>query len=469
MGKLRPVSPHGRHRSVTIVLVRTGVLLGALILTGCARTGGDAIGNAGEAALAVERYCADCHNAVDFAGEFSFDTLDPARIADDPEHWERVVRKLNARMMPPVDAPRPSETTYMTLASWLENELDASANLFPGRPALRRLNRAEYANAIYDLLALEVDVAALLPPDDAAYGFDNIGDLLTVSPSLLERYLSAADRVSALAVGDPSTTVAARTYTVPGDQSQSLHLDGLPLGTVGGIGVTHAFPLDGEYEIAVGLFRTNLEEIRGLEHSHQLEIAIDGERVLLETIGGDIDRDRPGTTITERSDYVDARLRVRVPVNAGQRQVTATFVRKVGAGTNRLRPFDRSNAGTYDSTGRPHVETLTITGPHAALGPGTTASRERIFSCTPSSTDDEATCAREILTTLAERAYRRPVNEGDLDRLLPFYEQGRAAGTFDSGIQLALRRLLASPSFVFRTEADPSDVGPGEAYALSDL
>jgi hypothetical protein len=217
------------------------------------------------------------------------------------------------------------------------------------------------------------------------------------------------------------------------------------------------------------LFRTNLEDIRGLEHAHQLEIAVDGQRIFLDSIGADNETPMPDATITARSDATEARLNVRVPVAAGARTVTATFIRKIGAGTRRLRPFDRSNAGTYDSTGRPHVETITITGPYDAIGPGDTATRRRIFSCMPVSSDQEETCAREILTTLARRAYRRPVTEADIERLMPFFDGGRANGGFESGIQLALRRILASPTFVFRIESDSENLEPGAAYAVSDI
>ncbi len=444
----------------------TGVFAVAALAAGCSRNLEPA-----EATALLEDYCADCHNATDLDGGFAFADLDAAHVEAHPDAWESVVRKLRTRTMPPAAAQRrPDVKTYESLATWLESQLDAKLPASPGRPALRRLNRAEYANSIRDLLGLDVDVAALLPPDDAAYGFDNNADVLVVSPALLERYLSAADRVSALAVGDPRTAVGAKTYTVPGDQSQALHLAGLPLGTVGGVAVQHDFPLDAEYEFQVGLFRTNLDAIRGLEHPHELEIAVDGVRVLLAPIGAGHEPEMPpDTIITDRADATDARLRARAPVGAGARTVTASFIRKVGSGTNRLRPFDRSNAGTYDSTGRPHVETLTITGPFEPTGIGSTASRERIFVCTPTSAAEEEPCAREILTNLARRAYRRPVEEADLERLLPFYRDGREQGSFDAGIQLALRRLLASPSFVFRIEADPADAAPGTAFAVSDV
>jgi mono/diheme cytochrome c family protein len=407
-----------------------------------------------ETVAVLNQYCVSCHNEKLMTANFAIDRLNPEKVQQNPAAWEKVVRKLRTGTMPPPGSPRPALEVYDATASWLESELDRTAQANPGRPALRRLNRAEYGNAVRDLLDLHVDVETLLLPDDAAFGFDNIGDLLDVSPTLLERYLTAADRVSALAVGDPATAAGSQTYRAAGDQSQDIDREGMPLGTVGGLNGSYNFPLSGEYEFRVGLVRTNLDGIRGLEHPHQLEITVDGERLLLETVGGDVESGRVGT-IAEKSDATDARLRVRVPIQAGPREVAATFVRKIGEGTNRLRPFDRSNADTYDSTGRPHVETLTILGPFLPSGSGDTPSRQRIFICKPNSQSQEEPCARRILATLAQRAYRRPVTAADLDLLLPFYKEGRQKGTFETGIQLVLRRLLASPTFVFRAEGDP--------------
>ena len=419
----------------------------------------------------LDKYCVTCHNERAKAGGLALDAADLSQVGQHTDIWERVVRKLRTRTMPPQGMPRPDEGTFDAVALWLETELDrtASRQPDPGRPLLQRLNRAEYANVIRDLLAVDVNVRTLLPPDDSAFGFDNNADLLTTSPALLERYLAAADRVSALAIGDPKTPPGSETYHVRGDQSQSQHLDGLPLGTVGGLAVRHTFPLDGEYHFQLALFRTNLEAIRGLEHPHQIEVSVDGERVFHTTVGGDAEEGRPGTTITERSDATDKRLQVRIPVKAGPRVVAATFVRKVGAGTNRLRPFLRSNSGTYDATGRPHIESLTVTGPFNPTGPGDTLSRRRIFTCTPSRPGAELSCARQILSTLARRAYRRPIAAPDLEPLLAFYAEGRKKGSFETGMQLALRRLLASPAFVFRVEENPAQVAPGSAYRVSDV
>jgi mono/diheme cytochrome c family protein len=419
-----------------------------------------------ETAAVLNQYCVTCHNQRTMTANLAIDRLNPERVQQNPAAWEKVVRKLRTGTMPPAGSPRPAPEVYDATASWLEAELDRTAQPNPGRPALRRLNRAEYGNAIRDLLDLRVDVESLILPDDAAFGFDNIGDLLDVSPSLLERYLTAADRVSALAVGDASTPAGSQTYRARGDQSQNIDREGMPLGTVGGLLADYTFPLSGEYEFRVTLLRNNLEGIRGLEHPHQLEIAVDGERLLLETVGGDADAVRPGATITDKSDFTDARLRVRVPIQAGPHEVTATFVRKIGEGTTRLRPFDRSNADTYESVGRPHVETLTVTGPFLPSSPGDTPSRRRIFICKPDNRSQEETCARRILATLAQRAYRRPVTAADLELLLPFYREGRQKGTFENGIQLALRRLLASPTFVFRAEGDPQN---RDAARISDI
>ena len=419
----------------------------------------------------VDRYCVTCHNQRTKTSDLALDGVDITTPSAHGEIWENVVRRLRTRSMPPQGMPRPDDATYEALATYLETELDksAAAKPNPGRPLIRRLNRSEYANSVRDLIALDVDVASLLPPDDSAFGFDNISDLLGTSPALLERYLVAADRVSALAVGG-AVSPGSDTYRIRQDRSQDQHIEGLPLGTVGGAVVKHTFPLDAEYRFSLELYRTNLEAIRGLEHPHQIEITVDGERVFIITVGGDNDPSLPaGASITERSDAVDARLNVTVPVKAGPHEVGASFVRKIGEGTQRLRPFLRSSAGTYDSTGRPHIETLTIAGPFNPVGPGDTPSRQRIFSCRPKTAADEDACATKILSTLARQAYRRPVTKGDTSRLLTFYRAGRAKGNFDSGIQMALRRLLASPSFVFRVEEDSPTAKAGTLQNVTDV
>jgi mono/diheme cytochrome c family protein len=420
----------------------------------------------------INQYCVTCHNQRLKTGGLALDSLDLANVAQDAETWERVVRKLRAGAMPPQGVRRPDEATYHGLTAWLEGELDraAAANPSPGRPMLHRLNRAEYANAIRDLLALDVDVASLLPPDDSAYGFDNISDVLGVSPSLQERYLAAATSISALAVGDPDIRPGSQTYTVRQDLSQNEHLDGLPLGTVGGVRVRHIFPLDGDYVFQTKLYRTNLNIVRGLEYPRDFEVTVDGRRAHLVTIGGEADLAALFDKPTDAGDAVEMRMRVRVPVTAGPHDVVATFVENLPVEDSvRLQPFRRSSADNFDWSGHPHVQSLAIAGPFNATGPGTTPSRQRIFVCRPSNPRGEPACARQIIATLARRAYRQPVTDADIRQVLPFYDAGRRQGTFETGIQKAVTRILASPRFVFRVERDPDRAQPGSVYRISDV
>ncbi|PWT84153.1 MAG: hypothetical protein C5B57_05340 [Blastocatellia bacterium] len=421
--------------------------------------------------VVLDTYCVTCHNQRLKTAGLSLEVADLSRVAEHPDVWEKVVRKLRVGTMPPQGAPRPAPETARALRVWLEGELDraASTNPNPGRPTLHRLNRAEYANAIRDLFALDVDVASLLPPDDSGYGFDNIGDVLGMSPMLLDRYLAAADWISALAVGNPETSAGAEIYRVRHDLSQDQHIEGLPLGTTGGLLVRHTFPLDGEYLFQVKLFRSNIESVRGLESVHQLEILLDGKRVHLASLGGADDFAAAVDNPTIAGDAVDARMQVRIPVQAGPREVAVDFIQSRGQGTRRLQPFLRSSADTFDSTGYPHIERLTITGPFNATGQGDTPSRQRIFVCRPAVVADEDPCARRILGSFARRAYRRPVTESEIDDLVAFYRSGRTKGTFDTGIQMALRRLIASPKFVLRGERDRTDVPRGIAYPISDV
>jgi Protein of unknown function (DUF1592)/Protein of unknown function (DUF1588)/Protein of unknown function (DUF1587)/Protein of unknown function (DUF1585)/Protein of unknown function (DUF1595)/Cytochrome C oxidase, cbb3-type, subunit III len=401
----------------------------------------------------VSRYCTGCHNErARVAGL----VLDPARIADDPAVWEKVVRKLRMRTMPPAGSPHPDDAAYSRVTAWLETRLDhaAAANPNPGALLLHRLNRTEYANVIEDLLGLKVDVAALLPPDDSAFGFDNNADLLGLSPVLLEGYLGAADRVSALALADPDTAAAAESYHARQDLSQDQHIEGLPFGTVGGMAVEHTFPLDAEYEFRLSMFRNNLEIMRGIERTHQVELSIDGERIFLREIGGADDLAKMRNP-TDGSDEIDARFRIRVPVKAGRHKVVATFIQKRGVGTLRLQPFIRSSVDTFEAAGRPHLEGITILGPYNGAHDGA-----RPVKALPS------------LEILARRAYRRPVTEADLSPLREFYEKGKQANPkrgADAGMQMALRRLLASPSFLFRAETSPDNVSPGAVHPIDGV
>ena len=431
----------------------------------------------------VKQYCAGCHNGrastSATASGVVFDTIDLRNIGTDAAMWEKVVRKLRAGAMPPPGVPHPDAATQTGLLTWLESRLDqAAATPNPGRPVLHRLNRTEYRNAVRDLLALDIgDVSSLLPPDDSAYGFDTIADFLGVSQVLLERYLSAAGRISALAVGDREVVPGSDTYTARQDLSQDKHLEGMPFGTVGGIQAKHVFPVDGDYVLQATLYRTNVDQTRGLEHAHQIEIAVDGERVFLQTIGGTPPGNPGGSDeaatgrgrLLSRSDAIDAALQVRVHVDAGPRVVTVAFLQRSRAEDSRkVQPY-RSSFDTYDSTGVPHLETLVVKGPFSVESSGETPSRARVFSCRPTAPAREEACARQILTTLVRRAYRQPPSPGDVNRVMEFYRAGRKGGTFESGIQLALQRILASPKFVLRVERDPDAVAEGAAYRISDV
>ncbi len=426
--------------------------------------------------------CVDCHNRKDLVADLALDKLDPNHVAANVETWEKVIRKLRTRQMPPQDVDKPPQdpTTLAAMRASLdelrvslEKQIDRlpGATSNPGEPLLGRLNRAEYANAIRDLLGLNVDVSLLLPPDDAAYGFDNVADVLGNSPSLLEAYLTAARRISAMAVGDPNTPPGGTTYTVRQDLSQDHQLDGLPLGTLGGMTATHVFPVDGEYDFQLHLYRTNLSAIRGLEDPHQLELTVDGQRILLAKIGGDEDLTALQTNPTAASDTLERdRLHVRVFVKAGQRDVAAAFLGETPAvfDTSRLQPFVR-DFNPYDAEGAPHVQSLSIQGPFNAAVPSVrTAPSPTLFVCRPANAEEETPCAKRILTTIATRAYRRPVTDDELAGLMSFYAQGRAHADFDAGIELALRRVLASPLFVFLPEREPDEVAPGATYRISD-
>ncbi len=417
--------------------------------------------HADPASATITRYCTGCHNARARTAGL---VLDPATVASDAVIGEKVVQRLRMRTMPPAGMPRPDEETYDRTASWIEKQLDQAAakDPNPGQPLLHRLNRTEYANAIQDLLGLDVDVASLLPPDDSAFGFDNNASVLGLSTVLLERYLTAADRVSALAVGDPETEPGSDTYRARQDLSQDQHIEGLPFGTVGGLLAEHTFPLDAEYEFRLSFFRNNLEIMRGIERPHQVELSIDDQRIFLRTIGGPEDLAKMRNP-TDGSDEIDARFRIRVPVKAGRHRVVATFIQKRGVGTQRLQGFVRSSVDTFEATGRPHLEAITILGPFQAV------EGDRAGALDLTCSGDSTKCARRILEPLARRAYRRPVSEEDVRPLMDFFREGEAKGGFASGIQMALRRMLASPAFLFRTETSPASLAPGALHRIDPV
>jgi hypothetical protein len=418
----------------------------------------------------VERYCYECH---DYAGQeagLSLEGADLAHAGDHPEIWERVARKLRGRQMPPSGGPRPSNEEYDGFAAYLEATLDDAAEKRPnpGPASIRRLNRTEYGNAVRDLLAVDIDAAEFLPADDEGYGFDNIADILRVSPSLLEQYLAASAKVAAVAVGDPGIRPVTSVYRAPGDAAQGEHIEGLPLGTRGGILIRHTFPLDAEYQFDVFLLRNIVGYMTGLEWPHELEIAIDGERKFLAKVGGEEDNAMSDANMSAAANAIDERLRTRLFVPAGPHEVTVSFLEKSAAETHEPLELHTRNLDLQDMNGLPVVDYVNVHGPFNPTGAGLTPSRERIFSCRPLQKADEIPCATEILSTLARRAYRRPVTEDDVVALMRFFETGRARGGFDAGIESALRLILTSPSFLFRGEIDPPDAAPGTLYAVDD-
>ena len=417
----------------------------------------------------LDKYCVTCHNQRLKTGGLALDTLDLGKVPAQAEVWEKVIRKLRSGAMPPAGMPRPDPSTYKDLAAWLEAQIDQASEPYAGRPILHRLNRSEYANAIRDLLALDIDAASLLPPDDAAFGFDNISDALGVSPSLQEHYLDAALKIGALAVGDPKIAPGSETWRIRQDLSQDQHVNGLPLGTLGGTMVRYNFPLDGEYSFQANLYRTNLNIMRGLESPHQVEFSVDGRRIHLASMGGDDDLASLFQKPTDTGDAVDARLRVRVPIKAGPHVVTVAFLEDPDAvEPARLQPYIRSSVDNFDWSGSPHLQSLTITGPFHPAGASDTPSRRRIFVCHPDTRVGEGACAHETISALARRAYRQPLAAQDLDTLLRFYQSGKQDGGFESGIELSLERILASPKFLFRVERDPAGATPGGSYRVSD-
>ena len=418
----------------------------------------------------LQRYCITCHNerlADRGTVPIELRTADLADVPATADVWEKVVRKLRTGTMPPLGRPRPDDAAVDGFATWLETTIDraAAASPSPGRTEpLHRLNRTEYQNAVRDLLALDIDASALVPADDQSYGFDNIAGVLKVSPTLLERYMSAARVISRLAVGASEFAPAGETFRIVSDLSQYEHQDGLPFGTRGGMSVEYNFPRDGEYDLRIELL--DLFAGAPIREPHRLELSIDGRRVrVFDLAPPDPAADQGAAYNTGPED-----LEARVHVAAGPRVVTAAFVKKTSALAESVRqPFDRPHGEGDYLLYQPHVGTLTISGPFNATGGGDTPSRRRIFVCRPATAAEDAPCARQILSTLARRAYRRPVTAADVDALVAFYDEGRARGDFETGIERAVRALLVSPDFLFRVVSDPPHAAPGEPYLLDDL
>ena len=434
---------------------------------------GQAAPSPAEYAAMVNKYCLACHNDKARTGGLTLEKVDVAHPIEGAETWEKVIRKLRVGAMPPQGMPRPDNAVLDGLASYLETSLDQAAvgKPNPGRATLHRLNRTEYANAIHDILSLDIDPTVVLPPDDESYGFDNMADVLKTSPSLLERYMGASWTISRLAVGNPSITPDMTVYRVKPDTSQDEHVEGLPLGTHGGLKVTHNFPLDGEYEFRVRLWRATTDVIRGIENRQRVEIAVDGVRVKVVSVGGPEDAKaqfaNPGTSEVE----IDQRLTVRAPVKAGPRVITVAFLRRSAAEEDDiLQPFVRTTLDPVGYQGQPVVDRLTVFGPFKGTAATDTPSRRAIFICRPKTTAEEVPCARKIVSNLARKAYRRPANDSDVERLLGFYQRGRnEGGSFDSGVEAALQLVLASPEFLFRFEPDPTDLPHDAVYKINDL
>ncbi len=429
----------------------------------------------------LDQYCVTCHNERARTAALLLDEADVENVGEGPELWEKVVKKLRAGAMPPAGMPRPDQAIYDSFATYLETALDraAAAHPNPGRPVMHRLNRVEYTHAVRDLLAVDIDGNTLLPADDSRYGFDNIGEVLTVSPLLMERYMAAAGKISRLAIGNPDVLPVFETYNVPKYYAQDDRMnEDLPFGSRGGIAVRHHFPLDGEYLIKVRLAKNSRDYIRGLGEPHHLDVRLDGVRVKRFTIGGEsygrsagifssAAMGDPKQEVYERT--ADEILEVRFTASAGPRLVGVAFVKETSVPEGPLLPRMTQYDLLQYKGGAPGVASISIGGPYNDKGVGETPSRRKIFVCRPNTLQEEEPCARKILSTLARRAYRRPPTDTDIQTLLGFYKTGVTKGGFEEGIRRALARILVGPEFLFRMEFDPENVAPDSPYPISDL
>ena len=412
----------------------------------------------------LDRYCAGCHNRKVRSGGLDLKAIGTVGSAGNPAMWEKIITRLQHRHMPPPGLPRPDEHPYQQVVASLIKAVDAQATARPnpGRTAsFRRLNRTEYRNSIRDLLAVDIDVASMLPTDETGHGFDNI-TVGSLSPTLLERYLTAAQKISRLAMGSPIRSPGGDTIVLPPDLTQEGTLDGLPFGTRGGTMVRYSFPRDAEYVIQIRLTRDRDERVEGLADTHQAEIAIDGVRVKTFSV-------KPVPLLTDHQ-HIDSGMEVRLPIKAGPHEVTASFIRKTSALIETARqPYQsRFNAERHPRT-QPALYSLSILGPYAATGPGDTPSRRQLLVCTPVRPSEEEACARQILSTFLRRAYRRPVTDSDLQVPLKFYRDGRSSEGFEAGIEMAVRAILVNPHFLFRIDRDPPGTAQQTAYRVSDF
>jgi cytochrome c551/c552 len=465
-----PQRQHPGPRSAVFVAVVTFVV--PVILSAARPTASLSV--ADQNAL-VARNCAVCHDDDAKTGGLSLEHFDAAQIEQSAAVAEKMIRKLRAGMMPPPSAPdRPDDATLKAFAESLEARLDAASAAAPnpGWRPFQRLNRAEYARAVHDLLALDVDVTAFLPPDTLSQGFDNVADAQSFSATLLEGYLRAASQISRLAVGDRTATASAATYRVAENTSQYRHVDGAPFGTRGGVSVVHTFPADGSYVFKVELHRTSTGELFGNTaiaisgKNEPIEISVNGDRVAtLEVTPKMSEADKNGLTLETPP----------IHVNAGPQRISAAFVQRfAGPIDDLLAPIDRTLADSRIGTGfgitaLPHLQDMTIVGPLAVTGISETPSRRKIFTCRPGAASDEAGCAAEIIKRLTTQAYRSPSSGTDIELLTKLYQQGRKDGDFESGIRLAVQGILANPKFLFRVEHAPATLRAGQIYQLNDL
>ena len=429
-----------------------------ILATGCGFVGNDAEQHADVIAAS----CLDCHNPIDLSGNLDLQSHGLDAIAADAETWEKVLKKLRAGLMPPADGPSLDNDAREELVAFIEHEIDSNAELHLPAPGLHRLNRAEYSNAIRDLLALSVDATGFLPPDDSSHGFDNMAGTLTTSPALMEAYLSAAGRISRLAIGTEVAPTLA-IFDVPHDTSQNTHIEGLPFGTRGGMLIEHEFPADGEYVFTVKGMTGYFTRVLGNVSGEQLEVTVDGERVYLYDWDSEIGNQEGNGGRTPP-----------IPIQAGFHRVGVTFLATSDlpdTGLNKSFVRTMNSPGSISGyTFYPHVGQVFIEGPFNAQPAATTQSREKIFECYPESIEGESRCARQIISTLATHAFRRPSTESDVTTLMEFFAAGRdEGGTFDSGIEAVVQRILADPEFIYRSELEPEDVAPGEPYRISDL
>jgi mono/diheme cytochrome c family protein len=426
----------------------------------------------------LTQYCVGCHNnrtASPANDPLNLESASLDEVLPDAATWERVLRKLSVRAMPPQGAPHPKEPEYAAFTSWLAGSLDRAweGRSTPGRYVVHRLNRTEYGNAIRDLLGLDINVAELLPSDGANFGFDNIADSLKMSPLLLERYLTAAQRISAQAVGDPNVRPGTTEYSISREFTQSGYIDGLPLGTFGGTVVRHVFPADGEYKLSGRLVR-GVEEgyagVEGNDQPHTFVITVDGAEVYSAPIGGPKDHEVQVRDMNEAKALIDARMTGRVAVTAGPHDVGFTWKERPFERQDVWQPSLRDSQEVHMISGLPRLKTVGVEGPYKVTGVSTTPSRDRIFVCHAETAEAESTCAGKILTNLARRAYRRPVTAMDVEAPIAFYTRSRqSGGNFDAGIRAGVARILSSPSFLYRIERDSAGLRAGAAHAVSDV